>query len=380
VKVALKIWRYDAASGQKALREYEVDAPEWVTLLDVLDIIKDKVDGTLAYRKSCRMMICGSCGMRMDGAAVLACKTRMYEIAQSGHVPVISAMGNLPIVKDLVVDMEPFWGKIRAVKPYLDPGYVDPGEKEYVVSQEEMDVIHKESLCIMCGCCVSECNSMEADPDFLGPAALAKGMRFVGDARDRATTERLQSYSEEHGIWDCTRCYFCQERCPKGVDPRDAIAKLGAEAMDQGIDHDMGAKHARWFVTSAKTTGWLRETELVPKTQGVVRSLGEVGFAMRMLKHGKVPPPVPPHVAKDVGEARALYDIVKEQGRDGYDGIVQVEKPLMHLEFDSGTGTIDPFGEGSFPKPRMPGESTEEREDPTDERSAPSAPPEEAPS
>jgi succinate dehydrogenase / fumarate reductase, iron-sulfur subunit len=380
VKVALKIWRYDAASGQKALREYEVDAPEWVTLLDVLDIIKDKVDGTLAYRKSCRMMICGSCGMRMDGAAVLACKTRMYEIAQSGHVPVISAMGNLPIVKDLVVDMEPFWGKIRAVKPYLDPGYVDPGEKEYVVSQEQMDVIHKESLCIMCGCCVSECNSMEADPDFLGPAALAKGMRFVGDARDRATTERLQSYSEEHGIWDCTRCYFCQERCPKGVDPRDAIAKLGAEAMDQGIDHDLGAKHARWFVTSAKTTGWLRETELVPKTQGVVRSLGEVGFAMRMLKHGKVPPPVPPHVAKDVGEARALYDIVKEQGRDGYDGIVQVEKPLMHLEFDSGTGTIDPFGEGSFPKPRMPGESTEEREDPTDERSAPSAPPEEAPS
>jgi succinate dehydrogenase / fumarate reductase iron-sulfur subunit len=351
MKVALKIWRYDAASGERALREYEVDAPEWVTLLDVLDIIKDKVDGTLAYRKSCRMMICGSCGMRMDGAAVLACKTRMYDIAQSGHVPVISAMGNLPIVKDLVVDMEPFWGKIRAVKPYLDPGYVDPGEKEYVVSQEQVDVIHKESLCIMCGCCVSECNSMEADPDFLGPAALAKGMRFVGDARDRATTERLQSYSDEHGIWDCTRCYFCQERCPKGVDPRDAIAKLGAEAMAQGIDSDMGAKHARWFVTSAKTTGWLRETELVPKTQGVVSSLQQIGFAMNLLRHGKVPPPVPPHVAKDVGEARALYDLVKTQGRDGADGIVQVEKPLMHLEFDS-EEERDPYGEGSFPPPK----------------------------
>jgi succinate dehydrogenase / fumarate reductase iron-sulfur subunit len=377
LKVALKIWRYDAASGERALREYEVDAPEWVTLLDVLDIIKDKVDGTLAYRKSCRMMICGSCGMRMDGAAVLACKTRMYEIAEAGHVPVISAMGNLPIVKDLVVDMEPFWGKIRAVTPYLDPGYVDPGEKEYVVSQEQMDVIHKESLCIMCGCCVSECNSMEADPDFLGPAALAKGMRFVGDARDRATTERLQSYSDDHGIWDCTRCYFCQERCPKGVDPRDAIAKLGAEAIEHGIDDDMGAKHAKWFVTSAKTTGWLRETELVPKTQGVVRSLKEVGFAMNLLKHGKVPPPVPPHVAKDVDEARALYDIVKQQGRQGAEGIVQAEKALMHLEFDTGTGTIDPYGEGSFPKPRMPGETTEEREDPTDERSAPYVPPEE---
>ena len=301
--VALKIWRYDSSTGERELREYEVDAPEEATLLDCLDIVKDRQDGSLAYRKSCRMMICGSCGMRMDGAAVLACKTPMLEIAEAGHVPVISAMGNLPIVKDLVVDMEPFWGKIRAVEPWLQAGYSDPGDKEYVVSQEEMDVIHKESLCIMCGCCVSECNSMEADPDFLGPAALAKGMRFVGDARDEATVERLQAYSSEHGIWDCTRCYFCQERCPKGVDPRDAIAKLGAEAVSAGIDSDMGAKHAKWFVTSAKTTGWLRETELVPKTQGIVKSLTEMKFAMGLLRHGKVPPPVPPHVAKHVDES-----------------------------------------------------------------------------
>ena len=89
-------------------------------------MIKDQVDGTLAYRKSCRMMICGSCGMRMDGAAVLACKTRMQTIAESGHVPVISAMGNLPIVKDLVVDMTPFWSKFRSVGPWLQPGYEQP--------------------------------------------------------------------------------------------------------------------------------------------------------------------------------------------------------------------------------------------------------------
>src|SRR5262249_13083648 len=124
--VAVKIWRYDSATGDRELKTYEVEAPEWVTLLDVLDIIKDQVDGTLAYRKSCRMMICGSCGMRMDGAAVLACRTRMYEIAEAGHVPVISAMGNLPIVRDLVVDMSPFWSKMRAMKPWLQPGYQQP--------------------------------------------------------------------------------------------------------------------------------------------------------------------------------------------------------------------------------------------------------------
>src|SRR5581483_8866670 len=123
MQVALKIWRYDSSSGERALREYEFDAPDEATLLDCLDIVKDRVDGTLAYRKSCRMMICGSCGMRMDGAAVLACKTRMAEIVASGHVPVISAMGNLPVVKDLVVDMGPFWDKLRAMQPWLQPGY-----------------------------------------------------------------------------------------------------------------------------------------------------------------------------------------------------------------------------------------------------------------
>ncbi|HXY84300.1 MAG TPA: succinate dehydrogenase/fumarate reductase iron-sulfur subunit, partial [Gaiellaceae bacterium] len=234
MQMALKIWRYDADTGERALREYEVDAPDWATLLDVLDLIKDRVDGSLSYRKSCRMMICGSCGMRMDGAAVLACKTRMYDIAESGHVPVISPMGNLPVIKDLVVDMSPFWRKIRSVKPWLDPGYDEVAEGERIASQQQMNVIHKEALCIMCGCCVSECNSMESDPEFLGPAALAKGFRFVGDPRDRTAAERLNELNAEHGIWDCTRCYFCNQRCPKGVDPRDAIAKLGAESIKEG--------------------------------------------------------------------------------------------------------------------------------------------------
>jgi succinate dehydrogenase / fumarate reductase iron-sulfur subunit len=152
VKVELKIWRYDATTGERALKPYEVDVSDEATLLDTLDVVKDRVDGTLAYRKSCRMMICGSCGMRVDGGAVLACKTRITDITQDGHVPVISAMGNLPIVKDLVVDMDPFWQKMRAVQPYLEPRLERATERENVVSQQKMEVIHKESLCINCGC------------------------------------------------------------------------------------------------------------------------------------------------------------------------------------------------------------------------------------
>ena len=202
-----------------------------------------------------------------------------------------------------------------------------------------MNVIHKESLCIMCGCCVSECNSMESDPEFRGPAALAKGDALRRRPARRTQVERLSDLNGEHGIWDCTRCYFCNERCPKGVDPRDAIAKLGAESMKEGIDRDMGAKHANWFVTSAKTTGWLRETELVPKTQGVSPRSGRRASRSSSGAAGKVPLPVPPHVAEEVGEARALYNIVKEQGRDGAAGIVQGERALSRLDHEVEGGT-----------------------------------------
>jgi succinate dehydrogenase / fumarate reductase iron-sulfur subunit len=355
VQVALKIWRSDPATG-RALREYEVDAPEWATLLDVLDLIKDRQDGTLAYRKSCRMMICGSCGMRMDGAAVLACKVRMHEIADAGHVPVISPMGNLPVVRDLVVGMEPFWAKFRAVKPYVEGG-TPVGGKENVVSQERMNVIHKESLCINCGCCVSECNAMESSPEFLGPQALAKAMRLVGDPRDTKKDERLRAVGGEHGIWECTRCYFCNERCPKGVDPRDAIAKLGAESIKEGIDSDMGAKHAKWFVTSARTTGWLREAELVPRTQGVAEAIKQTKFALGLARHGKAPTPFPPHHAKRVVEAERLRDLVRIQGREGYLGIVQGERGLAKIEQGDHDGRRDPYGPGSFPRPFVPEET-----------------------
>jgi succinate dehydrogenase iron-sulfur subunit len=359
MQVAFKVWRYDAATGDRALREYEIDAPDEATLLDCLDIVKDKVDGSLAYRKSCRMMICGSCGMRMDGAAVLACKTRMYDIAQEGRIPVISAMGNMPIVRDLVVDMGPFWDKFKAMNPYLQPGYDRPEDgREYRIPPARMDAVKKEALCINCGCCVSECNAMESDPEFLGPQALAKGMRFVGDPRDAATVDRLEQYSGEHGIWECTRCFFCNERCPKGVDPRDAIAKLGAEAIKNGIDRDMGAKHAKWFIRSAETTGWLRETELVPKTQGVVASVKQMKFALNLIKHNKAGLAFPPHVAKDVDEARQLHEIVHVQGRLGAEGHIQGERGVSTLAHGIHEGGRDPYGPGSFPKPYLP-EDTE---------------------
>jgi succinate dehydrogenase / fumarate reductase iron-sulfur subunit len=261
------------------------------------------------------MAVCGSCGMRVDGGAALACKTPMKKFVDAGHRITVSPMGNLPVIKDLVVDMAPFWQKIRAVKPYLDTKDVDVPAKEWRVTQEASDQIHKESLCILCGCCVSECNSMESDPEFLGPAALAKAYRFVGDARDQDTRERLRDLNGAHGIWDCTRCYFCNQRCPKHVDPRDAIAKLGAESFKEGFTRDEGAKHAKVFVDSTYKGGYLRETELVPKTIGPINAIKDIPFALQLARAGKVPNPLSPHKAKDNDEVKRLWKLLEKEAK-----------------------------------------------------------------
>ncbi len=316
MEVTLKIERYNPETDDRRIESHTVEAVETATLLDVLDVIKDEVDGSLTYRKSCRMAVCGSCGMRMDGAAVLACKTPMKPLVDAGHVATISPMGNLPVIKDLVVDMDPFWEKFRAVKPYLDDGDGDAPVKEWRVQQAELDRVMKEALCIQCGCCVSECQSMEADPEFLGPAALAKAARFVYDVRDRGGKQRLELYNGSHGVWDCTRCYFCQERCPKGVDPRDAIAKVGAAIYQEGMLSDPGARHAHVFVKSTHQTGYLLETNLVPETIGAINAIKDIPFALQLVRVGKVPNPLKPHKAKKLDEVRKLHALIDGQEKE----------------------------------------------------------------
>ena len=330
--VKLKVWRttHSDTGRSRELVDFEIDTFEEATLLDVLDAIKNTQDGSLTFRKSCRMAICGSCGMRMNGRAVLACKTPMKEFARKGHVPVIAPMGNMEVIKDLVTDMGDFWNKVRSMTPWLvradKPAHPTDG-REFLVSPEEQVKITKESMCIMCGCCVSECNSMEADPAFLGPAALAKGYRFVGDSRDAATEQRLHTYNGKHGVWDCTRCYFCNERCPKGVEPRGAIAKLGAAMFDHGITSDRGAKHAKVFVDSARGegdfpgsrllyNGHLSETALVPLTLGPeVAKPSWLTFGAKLAMRGKAPPPwhTMLHRQEGLDEARKLWHILEQE-------------------------------------------------------------------
>src|SRR5437868_106450 len=213
----LKIRRYQPESGEGPFwEEFKIDLEESLSVLDGILQAKDRDDGSLAVRCSCRAAICGSCGMKINGQSGLGCKTQIGEAQEladkkaaavggeaSGNSIVIEPMGNMPVIKDLVTDMEStHWEKYRRVSPWLMPTGPEP-EREHIVPPEAMIDVTQAVSCIQCGACVSACLSMEADPDFIGPAALAKAYRFIGDPRDGQHEERLYDLANDpHGIYD----------------------------------------------------------------------------------------------------------------------------------------------------------------------------------
>ena len=291
----LKVRRYQPETGEGPYwQQFEVELDPDLSVLDGLLQVRDRQDGTLVVRCSCRAAICGSCGMKVNGQSTLACKTRISEAheranrrngaagdrrpeggAEEAARPiVVEPMGNMPVVKDLVTDMEStHWTKIRRVTPWLLPEG-EPPEREYVVPPESMIDITQSMACIQCGACVSACLSMEADPEFIGPAALAKAYRFVGDPRDSQTRERLYDLAQDpHGIYDCTHCFSCIDACPKDVAPMDQIMRLRRLA---GHDHEIddvnnGRRHETAFTKIIEKKGTLDESLLLQESyaQGV---------------------------------------------------------------------------------------------------------------
>jgi len=258
MKVNLKVRRLDPEAGSEPhFQSYSIDAPESATILDSLLQVREEVDGTLALRCACRSAICGSCAMRINGQARLACKTKVVSLAaQEGEEITVEPVGNMPTIKDLVADMTSFWEKIHAVQPYLQPSGPEP-EREYLVPNSAMLELAQPMGCIMCGACVSDCTVLEVDKTFLAPAALAKAYRFVGDPRDGADGERLKALSGPGGVWDCTRCLMCVEVCPKGVDPLGQILKLRSKAIEAAMTDNLGARHTIEFEDQVRAASWL---------------------------------------------------------------------------------------------------------------------------
>ncbi|PIQ96576.1 MAG: succinate dehydrogenase [Nitrospinae bacterium CG11_big_fil_rev_8_21_14_0_20_56_8] len=271
--------------------EFQMEIPSGATLLDCMNQIKWNLDGSLTYRMSCRSAICGSCAVKVNGHAVLACQKQADSLVREGAV-LLEPLGNMRPIKDLAVDFTPFWDKIDKVKPYLQPNEEVP-EKERKQSPEQFRRIDHSSTCIMCGACYSDCNVLEVDDNFLGPAALAKAQRFVEDSRDEKTLERVRDLSEYGGIWDCTHCAECVERCPKPARPFDRIKEIMTVALEHGVTNNNGARHALSFAKSVKHSGRLNENTLPVESMGYfnVKGILElVPVGLRMLLKRKIPP------------------------------------------------------------------------------------------
>ena len=294
MQVTFSVKRFDPEANNAAPRfqTYTLDMDDSATVLDGLIRIREEMDGSLTLRCSCRSAICGSCGMRINGQAGLACNTKIVD-AMRAHEPIdIEPMGNMLVVKDLVTDMAIHWDKVRAVQPWMQRDGPEP-EAEYIAPNEDMVHLAGVMSCIMCGACVSDCTSLEVDKNFIGPAALAKSYRFVADPRDDADDARLGSLNEYGGIWDCTRCMQCVEVCPKGVAPMDRIMALRDKAIEAGYTNTYGARHAEAFAKSVEHSGWLDETQLVVNTYGKTNFkelVKLIPVAARSFKAGKVPP------------------------------------------------------------------------------------------
>src|SRR5581483_6414221 len=209
---------------------------------------------------------------------------------------------NLPVIKDLVVDMASFWGKVRAVTPWLEPGPAARSAAEPYRGPDDQRAMppgtydfHNVDACIMCGACVAACTTHEVSPGFVGPAALAKADRFLADPRESsaAKTRRLAELDGPDGIWDCTRCNYCVEVCPKDVKPMEAIVRLRREAIRRGVSNSGGARHIVGFTDIVSREGRLNEAVMPLKIVGwnVRRLLNLLPLGLRMWLKGKVPNP-----------------------------------------------------------------------------------------
>ncbi len=316
MRIQLSVKRFQPEKEKEPrFRDYYLDIRSDSTVLETLIQLKEEEEGSLAFRYSCRSAICGSCAMRINGSEKLACQTSAREELERFNALRIEPLSNAPVIKDLVVNMGPFWEKVREVTPWLHSGgdAENPAARP-VFSKEAFDHFHQVDACIMCGACVSACNSLEVSERFTGPAALAKAYRFVADPREPAQRrkERLAELTQPNGIWDCVRCNYCVEVCPKEVKPMEAIIRLRREAIAAGLGNSPAGRHIIAFVDIVKKEGRLNEgmqpLKMLWKSPWYLWQALPV--AIKMLLKGKLP--FPWH--RPIKGIRFIRNIFRERG------------------------------------------------------------------
>jgi fumarate reductase iron-sulfur subunit len=222
--ITLTVSRYcPEEESEPTFQSYDVPYnKDWV-ILDALNYIKDRLDGSLTFRWSCRMGVCGSCGMMVNGTPKLTCAVPLSDYVSSGQIR-IEPLQFFPVVRDLVIDLSSFLEKLSSVKPWIIRDDEKPSsEGEYLQTPAELDAYKQFSMCINCMLCYSACPVVGLEPEFTGPAVIALAQRYNLDSRDQGAAERMAVLNEHEGMWGCTFVGECTKVCPKNVDPAGAI-------------------------------------------------------------------------------------------------------------------------------------------------------------
>jgi succinate dehydrogenase iron-sulfur subunit len=231
--VTLRIRRYNPELDHEPhWEEYQVAAEPTDRVLDLLHEVKWYQDGTLTFRRSCAHGVCGSDAMLINGRNRLACEMLVRD---AGSRITVEAIRGLPVVKDLLVDMEPFWDSYRTVKPFLVNGDVPADGRERRQSPEDRERFEDTSRCILCAACTTSCPVFWADQHYVGPAAIVNAHRFIVDSRDRAGRERLEILADPDGVWRCRTTFNCVEACPRDINVTGAILEVTNEIRRAGI-------------------------------------------------------------------------------------------------------------------------------------------------
>jgi succinate dehydrogenase / fumarate reductase iron-sulfur subunit len=235
MQVTLKIFRYNPEVDKKGHHEtYQIDVEETERILDLLELVKGHHDGTLSFRRSCAHGVCGSDAMRINGRNMLACKTLVRDV---GDKITVEPLLGLKIIKDLIVDMEPFFDNYKKVLPYfINESPLPADGKERLQSPEQRARFDETTKCILCAACTTSCPSFWGSDDYLGPAALVTAHRFIFDSRDEAASERLQIISETSGLARCHTAYNCTMACPRDIHITKAIGELKLATLTGNVD------------------------------------------------------------------------------------------------------------------------------------------------
>lgn len=306
----------DRFDGQKKYeQEYQLHYEKGKTILGWLIKIKEEVDPTLSFTASCRSGICGACAVRVNGQAVLACETPLDDILkqyQEDQVA-IAPLGNYRVIRDLVVDWEPKVEKLQKMEPWLNVKLEFTNQTGCRQSVDNFHEVREFSDCILCGACASECNKLSADDsDFAAPFMFAKAQKYAADSRDQKPSTHVVAALNQ-GLWKCMHCNECVSKCPKNLKPAEYIAKIRQASIKLGKTDQLGARHAKAFYDDVYDTGRLNEMKLGLRTEGMLKSMTRLPFALKMMKRGKLNPLHRPTKIEGIQQVRAILDAVKEE-------------------------------------------------------------------